>query len=157
MQYITKIPPAITKEEREDDLVAGCDGRYEVVHLPTGQVVASRVAAREALEAAWLCGGRDYVLEPRMVASVAEKGDAKAQQQQAVGVFGPEWDVYFKAQEAEPWQRSGLTAYGVTQREAILALLDEAFRRAAWPAEFQLRRMENRLTGAPGKLRAELM
>lgn len=139
MQYITKIPPAVTEAERVDDiLVAYSMGRCTVVHLPTRQVVANGVSSREAVEATWIHSGSDYVLRPRMEEPVDENTGVKARQQQAVGVFGPEWDVYFKTGVAEPWHRSGLTAYGVTEREAMLALFDDAFRRRAWLPEYEV-------------------
>lgn len=137
MQYITKIPPAVTTAEHNDSLSEPV-GFFRVVHEPTGQVIAEGLRPREVIEATWLHSGRDYALRPRLQQLTPENGSAQTELQQVVGLFGPEWDVYIKAGTDEPWHRSGLSAYGITEREAVIRLFEEGFARGPWLPEYDV-------------------
>jgi hypothetical protein len=137
MKYTTKIPAAVTEDERHKDGVSDSITRYNVVHVPTGEVVAYDVGIREVIEAMWLHSGHDYALRPRLT-QPDEGADTNSEPQQVIGLFGPEWDVYLKGSVSELWQRSGITAYGITEREAVVNLFEEGFCRGFWVTGYKI-------------------
>jgi hypothetical protein len=83
--------------------------------------------------------GRDYRIERRMGAALDDIGRDTGTTYQLGDLFGPEWDVYFKGGATQDWRKSRLTAFGTNEREAILNLIDDGFRRAAWDDYFYVR------------------
>lgn len=139
----TKIPPALTKEERDDDAIEfwGCCSRLVVKDAASEKILKTGLTKRQTMEFVWLYDGREYEIKPRLGTLCDESGCNSGIKYQFVDIFGPEWDVYFKNGHDQSWRKSNITAYGETERDAILWLLDEGFKRQAWPSAFCIQEM----------------
>jgi hypothetical protein len=136
----TRIPPASSREEHIDDFLATTERELFVVEeAATRRVLADGVNKRQLMEVVWMLHGRDYRIERRIGAVLDDIGRDTGTTYQLGDLFGPEWDVYFKNGATQPWRQSRLTAFGSNEREAILNLLDDGFRRAAWDDYFYVR------------------
>ena len=136
----TRIPPASSQDDRIDDFLAITERDLFIVEeAATRRVLVNGVNKRQLMEVVWTLYGRDYRIEPRMGTVVDDIGRDTGVSYQLGDLFGPEWDVYFKNGQTHPWRKSRLTAFGVNEREAILNLLDEGYRRAAWDDYFYVR------------------
>lgn len=138
--FHTRIPPASSQEDRIDDFLAITErDRFVLEEAATRQVLADGINKRQLMELVWALHGRDYRIERRMGTALDDIGRDTGSSYQLGDLFGPEWDVYFKNGETQPWRKSRLTAFGINEREATLNLLDEGFRRAAWDDYFYVR------------------
>jgi hypothetical protein len=136
----SRIPPASSQQDRTDDFLAITERDLFVIEeAATKRVLLDGVNKRQLMEVVWTLHGRDYRIERRMGAALDDIGRDTGTTYQLGDLFGPEWDVYFKNGAAEPWRKSRLTAFGMNEREAILNLLDDGFRRAAWDDYFYIR------------------
>lgn len=136
----SRIPPVASEEDRIDDFLARTESNlYVVEEAATKKILFEPVTRRQVMEIAWTLHGRDFRIERRMGMAFDDAGRETSATYQLADLFGPEWDVYFKNGAAHPWRKSRLTAFGLTEREAILNLLDEGFRRAAWDDYFYVR------------------
>lgn len=139
---LTKIPPAITKEEISEHIVNDVGNRrYVVEDAATHQILASDLTRRQTMEFTWLHDGRGYEIKPRMGVLHDDLGVATEIKHQLSEAFGMEWDVYFKDGPDQPWRRSRITAYGPNERDALLDLIDQAFARRAWSDAFFVRQV----------------
>ncbi|QNA88712.1 hypothetical protein G4G28_09805 [Massilia sp. Dwa41.01b] len=112
---------------------------YVVEEAGTRKVLAHNLNKRQLMEFVWTHDGRDYYVRPRMGAVVDDMGRDTGAAYQLADMFGREWNVYFKNGADHPWRKSRITAYGANEREAVLNLLEEGFRRAGWPDSFHVR------------------
>ena len=136
----SRIPPATTEQDRIDDFLARTESDlYVIEEAATRKVLFEPVTKRQVMEIVWTLHGRDFRVEKRMGAVLDDVGRDTGSTYQLADLFGPEWDVYFKNGAANPWRKSRLTAFGLNEREAILNLLDEGFRCAAWDDYFYVR------------------
>jgi hypothetical protein len=136
----TRIPPASSQEDRIDDFLAITERDLFVVEeAATRRILFDGVNKRQLMELVWTLHGRDYRVERRMGTALDDVGRDTGTTYQLGDLFGPEWDVYFKNGAVEPWRKSRITAFGMNEREAILNLLDDGFRRAAWDDYFYVR------------------
>lgn len=134
---LTKIPTAITKEDRDDALLcAATCPKYVIEDSATREILAQGLTKRQTIEFAWLSDGRDYAVKPRLCALYDDHGQDTGLTTQLVDIFGAEWDVYFKNGLDLPWRKSRITAYGETERAAMLDLIDAGFEREAWSDAF---------------------
>ncbi len=149
----TRIPPASSQQDRVDDFLAVTERDLFVVEeAATRRVLLHSVNKRQLMEVVWTFDGRDYRIERRMGAVLDDIGRETGITYQLGDLFGPEWDVYFKNGESQPWRKSRLTAFGMNEREAILNLIDDGFRRAAWDDYFYVRKQgytDTREVGVP--------
>lgn len=137
----TRIPPASSQQDRVDDFLAVTERDLFVVEeAATRRVLLDGVNKRQLMEVVWTSHGRDYRIDRRMGAVLDDIGRETGITYQLGDLFGPEWDVYFKNGENQPWRKSRLTAFGMNEREAILNLIDDGFRRAAWDDYFYVRK-----------------
>lgn len=136
----TKISPASTKEEICEEFIqdVGCR-RYVIEDAETQQILATDLTRRQAMEFTWLHGGRDYEIRARMGVVHDDHGIPTQIKHQLFNEFGLEWDVYFKDGPGQQWRKSRITAYGETERLALLDLVDQAFSRQAWSEAFYVR------------------
>lgn len=133
MMKLTKIPTAITDDDRTEHFVYGISREtYTVEDSATHELLAAGLTKRETIEFTWLSNGRDYEIKPRMCTLHDDQGKDTGLTIQLFDVFGTEWDVYFKDGHDLPWRKSRITAYGETERAALIDLIDEGFRREAW-------------------------
>jgi hypothetical protein len=136
----TRVPPAASEKDRIDDFLAITErDQYVVEEASTRRVLADGLTKRQLMELLWTHDGRDYCVKPRMGPVFDVIGRDTGATYQLADMFGPEWDVYFKNSAAQPWRLSRITAYGASEREAVLNLLDEGFRRAGWTDYFYVR------------------
>ena len=136
----TRVPPAASENDRIDDFLAETErDKFIVEEASTRKVLASGLNKRQLMEMMWTYDGRDYFIRPRMGAVLDDVGRDTGGTYHLADMFGPEWDVYFKNGSVEPWRESRITAYGESEREAVLNLLDEGFRRAGWTDYFYVR------------------
>jgi len=136
----TRIPPASNREDRIDDFLAITERHlYVVEEAATRRVLFDGVNKRQLMELVWTLHGRDYRVERRMGTALDDIGRDTGATYQLGDLFGPEWDVYFKNGATQPWRKSRLTAFGMNEREAILNLIDDGFRRGAWGDYFYVR------------------
>jgi hypothetical protein len=137
---MSKLPPPADREDFIEDFATDqAGGRYIIEQLENNEVIASGLTRRETVEFTWLYAGRDYRIEPRMGTLHDESGCNTGIRLQAIDVFGAEWDVYFKDGSDRPWRKSKITAYGPTERAAIIDLLEAGFKRKVWTARFYVR------------------
>lgn len=136
----TRIPPASSQEDRIDDFLAATErDLYVLEEAATRKVLIHSLNKRQLMEVVWTLHGRDYRIERRMGTALDDIGRSTGTAYQLADLFGPEWDVYFKNGATQTWRKSRLTAFGLNEREAILNLLDDGFRRAAWDDYFYVR------------------
>ena len=136
----TRVPPATSQQDRMDDCMAFTEGgKYVLEEAGTRKVLASGLNKRQLMEVVWTHDGRDYCIKPRMGTVVDDIERKTGASYQLADMFGPEWDVYFKNVATQPWRKSRITAYGASEREAVLNLLDEGFRRTGWTDYFYVR------------------
>lgn len=149
----TRIPPASSQQDRVDDFLAVTERDLFVVEeAATRRVLFDGVNKRQLMEVVWTFNGRDYRIERRMGGVLDDIGRETGITYQLGDLFGPEWDVYFKNGESQAWRKSRLTAFGMNEREAILNLIDDGFRHAAWDDYFYVRKqgyMDMREVGVP--------
>jgi hypothetical protein len=132
----TQIPPPRDRQDRIDDFVRQDERRYIVEVARTGKVIGANLSRWELMEFVWTYGGRDYRIEPRIGVVLDDIGRSTGVTYQLADLFGLEWDVYFKNGGDQPWRKSRITAYGPSEREAVLNLLDDGFKKAAWDDDF---------------------
>lgn len=136
----TRIPPASTQDDRIDDFLAKTERDLFILEeAATRRVLFNGLNKRQLMEVVWTLQGRDYRIERRMGTALDDIGRDTGATYQLGDLFGLEWDVYFKNGAEHPWRKSRLTAFGANEREAILNLLDDGFRRAAWDDYFYVR------------------
>jgi|GEM_PF-2951671 len=136
----TRIPPASSQEDRIDDFLAATErDLYVLEEAATRKVLFDGLTKRQLMEVVWTLHGRDYRIERRMGTAHDDIGRDTGAAYQLGDLFGAEWDVYFKNGAAHPWRKSRLTAFGTNEREAVLNLLDDGFKRAAWDDYFYVR------------------
>lgn len=129
----TRTPPATLDDQRADWVTDVGEVRYQIYEIATDELLAPGLKSLEVVEFMWTRGGRDYELRPRMgVVENCLESDVGTQHQ-LQGLFGLEWDVFFKLPAEERWEKSRMTAYGQTKRQATVRLLGQAFQVAAWP------------------------
>lgn len=129
----TRIPTASLDDQRADWVADAGEVRYRICEIATDEVLATGLKSREVVEYMWMRAGHDYELRPRMgVGKNCVESDAGTQHQ-LQAMFGLEWDVFFRQPAEERWEKSRMTAYGQTKREATVRLLGQAFEVAAWP------------------------
>lgn len=131
----TRIPTANRVEKENDFIQRIGDGTYSVED-PSGRILKTGLTKREVVEFTWLSSGRDYDIRPRMGTLYDAYGRDTGEAHQLAGLFGPEWDVFFKASADGAWELSRFTAFGGNHREALVSFLDEAFTRRGWAAEY---------------------
>jgi len=136
----TRIPPASTQDDRIDDFLAKTERDLFILEeAATRRVLFDGLNKRQLMEVVWTLQGRDYRIERRMGTALDDIGRDTGATYQLGDLFGPEWDVYFKNGAEQPWRKSRITTFGANEREAILNLLDDGFRRAAWDDYFYVR------------------
>jgi len=136
----TRVPLAASEKDRIDDFLANTErDKFIVEEACTRKVLASGLNKRQLMELVWTYDGRDYCVRPRMGIVYDDAGRATSTVYHVADMFGPEWDVWFKHGASHPWRESRITAYGASEREAVLNLLDEGFRRAGWSDYFYVR------------------
>jgi hypothetical protein len=136
----TRIPPAASHQDHVEDFLAKTERELFIVEeASTRRVLIHSVNKRQLMEVVWTLHGRDYRIERRMGAALDDAGRKTGTTYQLGDLFGPEWDVYFKGGPTQAWRKSRLTAFGTNEREAILNLIDDGFRRAAWDDYFYVR------------------
>jgi hypothetical protein len=135
----SRIPPAADRQDRIDDFVRVDRNRYIVEEAGTNRILAYGLNKWDLMEFVWTYGGRDYRIDPRMGAVVEDAGRDTGTTYQLADLFGLEWDVYFKNDDAQPWRKSRMTAYGARERDAVLNFLKQGFRLDAWADYFYVR------------------
>lgn len=135
----TRIPPPRHRQDQIDDFVYQDSRLYFVEEAKTRRILSGTLSQRALMEFLWTHDGRDYRIEPRMGTALDDIGRDTGVSYQVADLFGREWDVYFKNDASQPWRKSRITAYGQSEREAVIDLLNEGFRREAWSPYFYVR------------------
>jgi hypothetical protein len=130
----SKLPPPQTLDDQHEEFIFGQNGgRYIVEDIETKEILATGLTRRQTVEFTWLHAGRDYRIEPRTGTVHGDTGI-----NQVVDLFGAEWDVYFKDGSDRAWRKSTITAFGPTERAAMIDLLEAGFQRKAWSKAFNV-------------------